>query len=54
LTCGHTRAYFSYPHTKLDMEPAANEQDTRVNVLKAMQSHVRGKAVYVGLFRRPR
>jgi Raf kinase inhibitor-like YbhB/YbcL family protein len=40
--------------TKLDMEPAANEQDTRVNVLKAMQGHVRGKAVYVGLFRRPR
>jgi Raf kinase inhibitor-like YbhB/YbcL family protein len=39
--------------TKLDMEPAANEQDTRVNVLKAMQGHVRGKAVYVGLFHRP-
>jgi|SRR5438132_2791670 len=39
--------------TKVDIEPAANEQDTRVNVMKAMQGHVRGKAVYVGLFHRP-
>ena len=39
--------------TKLEVEPAANEQDTRVNVLKAMQGHVRAKAVYVGLFHRP-
>jgi phosphatidylethanolamine-binding protein (PEBP) family uncharacterized protein len=39
--------------TKIDLEPAANEQDTRVNVMKAMQGHVRGKAVYVGLFHRP-
>jgi Raf kinase inhibitor-like YbhB/YbcL family protein len=39
--------------TKIDMEPGANEQETRVNVMKAMQGHVRGKAVYVGLFHRP-
>jgi Raf kinase inhibitor-like YbhB/YbcL family protein len=39
--------------TKLDVKPAANEQDTRTNVMKAMQGHIRGKAVYVGLFHRP-
>jgi Raf kinase inhibitor-like YbhB/YbcL family protein len=39
---------------KLDtIEPGANEQETRTKVLAAMQSHVRGKAVMVGLFRRP-
>jgi hypothetical protein len=25
----------------------------RANVMKAMQGHILGKAVYVGLFRRP-
>jgi Raf kinase inhibitor-like YbhB/YbcL family protein len=39
--------------TKLDVQPAATWQDTRANVVKAMQGHVRGKAVYAGLFRRP-
>jgi Raf kinase inhibitor-like YbhB/YbcL family protein len=39
--------------TVLDVQHAANEQETRVNVLRAMQGHVLGKAVYVGLFRRP-
>ena len=45
--------------TKLDVTAAINEQpvpkalETRANVLKAMQGHVLGKAVYVGLFRRP-
>jgi Raf kinase inhibitor-like YbhB/YbcL family protein len=39
--------------TMLDVQPAANEQETRTNVMKAMQGHVRGKAVYVGLFHRP-
>jgi Raf kinase inhibitor-like YbhB/YbcL family protein len=39
---------------KLDtVEPGANEQETRTKVMAAMQSHVRGKAVMVGLFRRP-
>jgi len=39
--------------TKLDVPLAATWQETRANVVKAMQGHVRGKAVYAGLFRRP-
>jgi Raf kinase inhibitor-like YbhB/YbcL family protein len=45
--------------TKLDVQPSANTQpanaavETRTNVFKAMQGHILGKAVYVGLFRRP-
>jgi Raf kinase inhibitor-like YbhB/YbcL family protein len=45
--------------TKIDVAPAAAEQPvaaalaTRAAVMKAMQGHVIGKAVYVGLFRRP-
>jgi Raf kinase inhibitor-like YbhB/YbcL family protein len=39
--------------TMLSVEPAATWQETRVNVVKAMQGHVRGKAVYAGLFHRP-
>ncbi len=45
--------------TKLDVQPSANAQpgpaavETRTNVMKAMQGHILGKAVYVGLFRRP-
>lgn len=39
---------------KLDtIEPGANEQETRTRVMAAMQGHVLGKAVMVGLFRRP-
>src|SRR5262245_24540535 len=38
--------------TKLDVQPAATWQETRANVVKAMQGHVKGKAVYVGLFHR--
>jgi len=39
---------------KLDtVEPGANEQETRTKVMAAIQSHVRGKAVMFGLFRRP-
>ncbi len=38
---------------KLDVQPAATWQETRATVVKAMQGHVRGKAVYVGLFHRP-
>jgi len=40
--------------TKLDVTPAADAFDTRANVMKAMQGHILGKAVYGGLFRRPR
>src|SRR3954466_2984269 len=39
--------------TKLDVQPAADAFDTRTNVMKAMQGHILGKAVYGGLFRRP-
>lgn len=39
--------------TMLDVPPGATEQETRTKVMAAMQGHVRGKAVYVGLFRRP-
>jgi Raf kinase inhibitor-like YbhB/YbcL family protein len=45
--------------TKLDVmasagaTPVASALETRAAVMKAMQGHVLGKAVYVGLFRRP-
>ncbi len=45
--------------TKLEITPSTNAQlvpaalETRAAVMKAMQGHVLGKAVYVGLFRRP-
>jgi len=39
--------------TKLDVQPTADAFETRANVMKAMQGHVLGKAVYVGLFKRP-
>ena len=39
--------------TKLDVQPAADAFETRTNVMKAMQGHILGKAVYGGLFRRP-
>lgn len=45
--------------TKIDVTPSTDAQPvaaavaTRANVMKAMQGHVLGKAVYVGLFRRP-
>jgi phosphatidylethanolamine-binding protein (PEBP) family uncharacterized protein len=39
--------------TKLDTPQAATWQETRANVVKAMQGHVRGKSVYFGLFHRP-
>ena len=38
---------------KLDVQPAADAFETRAVVMKAMQGHILGKAVYVGLFRRP-
>ena len=39
--------------TKLDVQPGTDAFDTRAAVMKAMQGHVLGKAVYGGLFRRP-
>jgi len=42
--------------TKLDVQPSAGDNaafETRANVMKAMQGHILGKAVYGGLFKRP-
>lgn len=39
--------------TRLDVRPVADAFETRATVMKAMQGHVLGKAVYGGLFRRP-
>jgi Raf kinase inhibitor-like YbhB/YbcL family protein len=38
---------------KLDVKPGADAFETRTNVMKAIQGHILGKAVYGGLFRRP-
>jgi len=38
---------------KLDAQPGADAWETRAAVMKAMQGHILGKAVYGGLFRRP-
>jgi hypothetical protein len=39
--------------TKLDVAAGADAFETRANVMKALQGHIVGKAVYAGLFRRP-
>lgn len=39
--------------TKLDVAATADAFETRTAVMKAMQGHILGKAVYMGLFRRP-
>jgi Raf kinase inhibitor-like YbhB/YbcL family protein len=39
--------------TKLDVPAGTDAFETRAAVMKAMQGHILGKAVYVGLFRRP-
>ena len=39
--------------TTIDVRPAADAFETRTNVMKAIQGHIVGKAVYGGLFRRP-
>jgi len=39
--------------TKLDVKPTTDAFETRTNVMKAIQGHILGKAVYGGLFRRP-
>jgi len=38
---------------KLDVQPGADAWETRTKVWQAMNGHILGKAVYVGLFRRP-
>ena len=40
--------------TKLEVKPLADAFETRANVMKAIQGHILAKAVYGGLFRRPR
>lgn len=39
--------------TKLDVPGSSDAFETRANVMKAMQGHILGKAVYMGLFHRP-
>ena len=39
--------------TKLDVAATADAFETRAAVMKAIQGHILGKAVYMGLFRRP-
>jgi Raf kinase inhibitor-like YbhB/YbcL family protein len=39
--------------TKLDMPPGADAWETRTALFKAMSGHIVGKAVYIGMFRRP-
>jgi Raf kinase inhibitor-like YbhB/YbcL family protein len=38
---------------KIDVQPGTDAWDTRTKVFQAMNGHILGKAVYVGLFRRP-
>ena len=40
--------------TMLEVQPTQDAFETRATVMRAMQGHVLGKAVYGGLFRRPR
>ena len=39
--------------TKVDVQPGTDAFETRTNVIKAIQGHILGKAVYMGLFHRP-
>jgi Raf kinase inhibitor-like YbhB/YbcL family protein len=39
--------------TKVDIQPGSDPFETRTNVMKVIQGHVLGKAVYMGLFHRP-
>jgi Raf kinase inhibitor-like YbhB/YbcL family protein len=39
--------------TKLDIPPGTDVFETRTAIMKAIQGHILGKAVYMGLFRRP-
>jgi len=37
----------------MDVQAGADAWETRTALWKAMEGHILGKAVYVGLFRRP-
>ena len=39
--------------TKLDVQPGADAFETRTKIMAAIQGHILGKAVYLGLFKRP-
>jgi Raf kinase inhibitor-like YbhB/YbcL family protein len=39
--------------TKIDVQPGTDAFETRAAILKAIQGHILGKAVYMGLFHRP-
>ncbi len=39
--------------TKVDVQAGTDPFETRANVMKAIQGHVLGKAVYLGFFHRP-
>lgn len=39
--------------TKVDVAPGGDPFETRTNIMKMIQGHVLGKAVYMGLFHRP-
>ena len=39
--------------TKLDVQPGTDPFATRAELIKAIQGHILGKAVYMGLFHRP-
>lgn len=39
--------------TKIDVQPGTDAFETRASVMKAIQGHILGKAVYMGLFHRP-
>ncbi len=40
--------------TKLEVKPSGDAFETRANVMRAIQGHILAKAVYGGLFRRPK
>ena len=39
--------------TKIDVQPGTDAFETRTAIMKAIQGHILGKAVYMGLFHRP-
>jgi Raf kinase inhibitor-like YbhB/YbcL family protein len=39
--------------TKIDVQPGTDAFETRTTIMKAIQGHILGKAVYIGLFHRP-
>lgn len=39
--------------TMLDVEPSEDAFETRTRIMEAIQGHILGKALYLGLFRRP-